>query len=107
MTLDEWLETRDPPPPTALAERLRVLLAGRAREDVARTPDVYLDAAEEVLASLLREGCTSRDSALDLLAVDALVTYAFEAAAADPASLDERAGRAMARISAVATVPGA
>jgi hypothetical protein len=107
VTLAEWLATRVPAPPPALQARLDDVLAGRRGEDASAAPDACLDAAEELLASLLRDGCTSRGSALDLLAVDALVTYAFEAAAADPASLDERAGRAMARISAAANVPAA
>jgi hypothetical protein len=47
---------------------------------------------------LLASGSTSRATALDLLAVDALVTYAFQAGADDPARLEERAARAMARI---------
>ena len=107
MTLAEWLATRFPAPPPALRDRLGDLLATRGEEDASAAPDACLDAAEELLASLLRDGCTSRASALDLLAVDALVTYAFEAAAAEPASLDDRAGRAMARVSAAATVPAA
>jgi hypothetical protein len=107
VTLAEWLATRVPAPPPALRDRLGDLLATRGEEDASGAPDACLDAAEELLASLLRDGCTSRGSALDLLAVDALVTYAFEAAAAEPASLDDRAGRAMARVSAAATVPAA
>jgi uncharacterized membrane protein len=51
---------------------------------------------------IIRENATSRESALDLLAADALVTYAFEAATVRPADLERRARDAMARISAVA-----
>jgi hypothetical protein len=63
-----------------------------------------LSAAEHELARLLHGGCDHREMALDLLAIDALVTYAFEAAAEDPARLDARAGEAMTRIAALAAV---
>jgi hypothetical protein len=43
----------------------------------------------------------SRAQALDLLAADALLTYAFEAAADEPQSLVARADDAMLRIAEV------
>ena len=61
-----------------------------------------LDAAERAVARLLREQCTSRAAALDLLAADALATYAFELAADDPDRIPELAARAMARFAALA-----
>ena len=61
-------------------------------------PEACLEAGESLLDSLIASGSTSRATALDLLAVDALVTYAFQAGADDPARLEERAARAMARI---------
>jgi len=54
------------------------------------------------MADMLRVGCLTRDSALDLLAVDALVTYAVEAAADDPDRLDARTEAALARIAELA-----
>jgi hypothetical protein len=102
VTADEWLLSRDPAPPPSLAERLRLVLA--AAEDPGRArpaADVYLTAGEALLGELLRDGCVSRESALDLLTADALVTYAFEAASAEPARLEARAQRAMARIAAL------
>lgn len=107
MTLDAWLATREPAPPPALAARLRSLLGAHGRDDVETAAEAYLDAGEALLQALLRDGRTSRETALDLLAVDALVTYAFEAAASAPERLEERAQRAMARISALATAPEA
>jgi hypothetical protein len=62
---------------------------------------VCLDAGERLLDALLNAGTTSRATALDLLAVDALITYAFQAAADDPARLEQRAAMAMARIAAL------
>ena len=104
MTLREWLEARDPAPPPALARRLGDLLGERASASAGEASEACLAAAEALLARLLRDGCVSRETALDLLAADALVTYAFEAAAAEPARLHERAERAMARIASTADV---
>jgi hypothetical protein len=80
---------------------LSVLLAGAASRPVREVPEACLEAGEELLDALLASGSTSRASALDLLAIDALVTYAFQAAADDPARLEERAAQAMARIAAL------
>ena len=68
---------------------------------VQQVPEACLDAGERLLDELLACGSTSRSTALDLLAVDALVTYAFQAAADEPALLDARAARALARIAAM------
>ena len=54
------------------------------------------------MSELLAIDCAMRDRALDLLAVDALVTYAFEAAAEHPESLAQRATTAMSSIAALA-----
>ena len=64
--------------------------------------DALLDAAAAAMADVLRGGCLTRSCGFDLLAVDALVTYVFEAAADDPQQLDARTGSAMARIAALA-----
>lgn len=102
------------PPPPALAERMHLLLGagvpaplestgGLAPGDEAlHAVEPLMRAGTNALATLLRGGCTTRDSALDLLAADALVTYAFEAASWDGRQLDARAASAMARIGALA-----
>ena len=59
------------------------------------------------MAAVLTDGCLTRGSALDLLAVDALVTYAFEAAADEPDKLEERTERALVTIAALAAIPEA
>lgn len=100
-TLGEWLDALSPPPPPALVERLHSVLAPYANEPVASVPDVCLRAGESLLESLLASGSTSRGSALDLLTVDALVTYAFEAASSAPADFESRAAAAMRRIAAL------
>jgi hypothetical protein len=103
-TVGEWLAALQPPPPPALMTRLAELLARYADQSVARVPDVCIEAGEKLLDALLASGSTSRGTALDLLSVDALLTYAFQAAADAPGDLEERAARAMARIAAL---PGA
>jgi hypothetical protein len=111
VTVGEWLAAREPAPPAALAGRLRELLSrddARALDaDAAEAPAVLLRAGESVLGRLLREAATTRESALDLLVADALVTYAFEAAGEVPATLDARAAQAMAQIARVAAPAGA
>jgi hypothetical protein len=103
-TVGGWLASVDPAPPPALRQRLLSLVAADAHRPVDEVPDVCLAASERVLESLLVSGATSRETALDLLAVDSLVTYAFQAAADDPTRIEERAARAMARISALPDV---
>lgn len=77
MTLEQWLATREPAPPPALAERLRALLGAEALgSDIADAPEMLATAAERALGRLLGDGCETRAAALDLLAADALVTLA-------------------------------
>ena len=98
--IERWLEARTPRPPDALLARVAAALrAGNASTPVA---DRALIACEAMLQRLLSEDCTTRDTAPDLLAADALVTYAFEADAevgSDPDAIDARAAAAMQRIS--------
>ncbi len=54
---------------------------------------------------MLRD-CSTRDSALDLLAADALVTYAFEAASESPLELAQRATDAMVRMAVLGAATG-
>jgi hypothetical protein len=63
-------------------------------------PEV-LAAAERLLDRVLRTDCESRESALDLLTVDALMTRALAIAAKDPNLLDEFPEQAMQRIAAL------
>jgi hypothetical protein len=98
MTIGEWLATRTPAPPAALMSRVRDMLGDAVHDDARFATDRCLDAAERMVAGLLRDARTGRESAADLLAADALVTYAFEAASAEPAGLLERARAAMLRL---------
>jgi hypothetical protein len=100
VTLAEWLDTRAPAQDPSLARRIRELAsAAKPDESIA---DGCLRAAAQALARLVDGDASSRASALDLLAVDALVTYAFEAAAETPDRLAALADGAMHRLSLVA-----
>lgn len=92
-------------PPESLARRLSEVLGDvppPGTRDLHGDPNVYLDAAAELFGELLHEGLGSRDGALDLLTVDALVTYAFESAADRPEEVAERARLAMVRFAQAA-----
>ena len=62
------------------------------------TATEVLEAAEHLLDRVLRTDCESRESALDLLTVDALMTRALAIAAKDPSLLEEFPEHAMQRI---------
>ena len=102
MTVGAWLASRTPAPPAALRERLEALLAPHLGADESQLPDLCLAAAARLVQSLLDEGRTGRESALDLLAADALVTYAFEAGSTEPATLAPRAAAALRTLLALA-----
>ncbi len=110
--LHAWLAQRDPAPPARLSESILALLPrgagtsvaeGRNSADGAAGPiaDALVRASVETLRRLLAAGGTDREIALELLAADAMATYAFEAAAEEPAQLDARCRAAMRRFSEV------
>jgi uncharacterized membrane protein len=80
-----------------LRSRIVLALGAALGQDVANTERVCLDAAERVLVRLFGEGSGQRHEAADLLAADALVTYALEFAADAPERFDEQAMRAIGR----------
>jgi hypothetical protein len=59
-----------------------------------------LEAAERLLDNVLRSDCETRATALDLLAVDALMTHALEIASQDPGLLERFPEQAIIRIAA-------
>ena len=101
-TVGAWFANLQPPPPLALADELRKLLSHEADRPVGDVPEVCLATGEKMLSELMKSGSTERATALTLLAVDSLVTYAFEAASDDPERLDSRAANAMKRIAELA-----
>jgi hypothetical protein len=77
VTLRDWLAHREPSPPRVLQERVEAL-ALAVPELPGDPAGSLLAAAEEAMTHLARRSPEDRASALDLLAVDALVTYAME-----------------------------
>jgi hypothetical protein len=81
----DWLDTRTPPIPDGLRERIRAALdapadgAAAAPSDPPRPADL-VHAGMARLETAIGQG-SDRAAAYDLLAADALLTYAFEAAA--------------------------
>ena len=102
--LIDWLGRRSEPAPASLQTRLtdaiRLVdsLVGESLVDVA------VRTGEQQLTDALEHGCAERTAAPTLLAADALVTYAFEAAAEDvtqsAADVEACAGRVASRIAA-------
>ena len=101
MTLAAWLDARRPAPPPALRARIDAALGDSLWASEQMAVESCLSAGERLVASLLRANATTRDSAIDLLAADALVTYAFEAASDRPDQIAPRASDAMRRIAAL------
>jgi hypothetical protein len=88
-----WLAVRRPTPPAGLAERLRA--AAEPGDEAVAQRLVQLGVA--LLDRVARTPAGGRELAADLLAADALVTYAFEAQAeADVAGLAALADRVAA-----------
>jgi len=105
VTIDRWLRERSSGVPAALDARVREALAGALDENEDRASGHFLDAATALLAEIAADP-GRRARALDLLTVDALVTYAFEAAVDSPDELDVPANEAMRRLAALAAGPG-
>jgi len=101
VTLAGWLDARRPTPPPALRARIDAALGDALQADADTAVDACLSAGERVVEALLRDNATSRESAVDLLAADALVTYAFEAASERPSELVARGADAMRRIASL------
>ena len=78
MTVADWITTRSPRPPEALLERVMAALGADAARPAEDTANVCVATAARQLQALVDDGRFERESAIELLAVDALVTFAFE-----------------------------
>jgi len=98
-----------PDPPPALTRRIEeaIRAVGAGESFATASPETLLQAAERLFGAMLRGGCLGRTSALELLVVDALVTYAFERASDDPEHLEDQAERAMIKLASFAAAVGA
>ena len=90
----DWLAARVPPPPPALAEHI-ARIVDDLECDRSEIANRLVDAAERILKSI----GDGRDSANDLLAADALVTYAMEAAADGCGDIESAARESAERLS--------
>ena len=88
------MSERTPQPPEELESAMREAVDNKTTPSAAE----LLEAAERLLDRVLRTDCESRESALDLLTVDALMTRAVEIAARDPQLLQDFPELAMRRI---------
>ena len=100
MTVRAWLRARTPDAPQRLVDRIESALGSRADLDQSDAAVHCVDAAESLLRDLMARPSAGREAALDLLAVDALVTYAFEAWSENPDVLPGRAAEVMTRLAA-------
>ena len=102
MTVAHWLSTQSPEPPAELLAHIVAVLGADARRPVEETANVCLAVAARRLQELVTAGRFERESALDLLCVDALVTFAFEHASASAGKdLDRFSDEAIMRLGAL------
>jgi hypothetical protein len=78
VTVRDWIAVRATAAPAELTTQMLALLGADADQGVERAGELCLAAATRSLDGLLAAGRYGRDSALHLLAIDALTTYAFE-----------------------------
>lgn len=74
-----WLDTRRPAPPPALRARLVQAISDTTPHSP--LPTYFADVGRRLLRGVAAQPAGGRELALDLLAADAFVTYAFEAQA--------------------------
>ena len=101
--LKEWLASRTPPPPARLAARLDAALPHPTAESRDQMPRSLVESASAILRDALVRSSSERNgtAALDLLAADALITYAVEAAAEDCERFAALTDEMIARLSVV------
>lgn len=89
-----------PEPPAILTRQIEdaIRALGNPESLATASAATLIQAAEALFERTLRAGCTERASAVALLTVDALVTYAFERASDHPRQLEACAEDAMARL---------
>ena len=102
MSLQFWLDARLPEAPAALRGRIAELVAEHPEWETMPRQHALMAASEILMNDVLAAAPKDRDAALDLLAGDACVTYAFEAAADVPDELGALADQAMQRIARLA-----
>jgi hypothetical protein len=94
--IGDWLASRVPSPPPLLAQMLSEIVGDETCEP-ANLPDSLITHAVKLLETIGDD----RDAAIHLLAADAMITYAMEAAANDCSRMSSIAEVALSRISSV------
>jgi hypothetical protein len=91
-----WLAAREPKPPKNLADRIAALVVNASPKDLdLPLPQALAALGRSVVRQIIQQERPGRESALDLLAADAFITYAFEAQAElDPTGLNRLAKEA-------------
>lgn len=98
-----WIKAHAAEAPPALVARVTRLIESDAALEAMPTAEALVAAAEHLLGEVVKAGATSgREIALDLLAADSCVTWAFEAASELPSELAARAEAAMRQLAQVA-----
>jgi len=105
VTHAEWARQRAPLAPPALIRRLGAIFGSHPGWNSHGRAEAFQRATEVLARRVLAADGSNRSDALDLLTADACVTFAFEAAADDPATLGERARVLQQRIAALVPVP--
>jgi hypothetical protein len=101
MISNVWIAQRTAESPAALRARVEEVLAAEPSNG-ADAPESLVLLGERLLHGIVGpQADGDRQGALDLLAADAAVTWAFEKAADEPATIAARAADAMRRIAAV------
>lgn len=99
----DWIASQSPPVPTRLAERLSAALAA-ADYSGREAPESLVETAAGILQRTFADPNDERNraAALDLLAADALITYAIESAADDCDSFVAQIDAMVKRLSSIA-----
>lgn len=102
----EWLQSRRPSPPLKLLDRVELAVTPLSDDSTMSRSEILATAATAMLAPLVGPGAPevsrNRDVAIDLLAADALVTYAIEAATEDCGAIGQNIDRVIARLASLA-----
>ncbi len=96
----DWLSSREPQPPKALVEQLDAAVAAApdSRFTGASMAEALAELGLATLRGVVRRQGAAYDTALDLLAADALVTYAFEAASEEGGDVTALARRLLSEV---------
>lgn len=96
--LQHWLDARTPEAPPALRARIALVLREHPEWESVSHAEALLKASQALLREVLAAEPKDREAALALLAADACITYAFEAAAESPSTFGAVADHAMESI---------